>query len=490
MMSLLIYREVLRPRWSPQYRAEPITQPRDAWMGVFSGDERVGYVHARQAPKVKDDRRGTQFRLEASLDLPLFGKLADLRIDGEGFRDNAGKHTDFDFAMRSAGQEFRAEGTLENGKLDARLHVADSVTPFKYDLGDQVLFASGAAGFDLPPLHPGEEMYMDAFNPMTMKLDKARITCDRQETIKINGEDVVANVLETSLGAVKTQAWVSDSQEVLRVVTPFGFTLQKVSPDEIFHRSQPVKEAAAEHSAPKMAKAAAEAAKPDMVQRMAIHVEGDLPARGTEHLRIRLGGVAEEVMPPSEPLQQRTGDVYDLRAATPPADNDRDTLDDAARAENLASDAMVNAQHPEIQKAAADITAGASTDWDKANKIYSWVYTTLEKTSVLSIPAALDVLHQKQGDCNEHTVLFVALARAAGIPSRIAVGLVYSDEVGGFGYHAWPEVFVGKWIPMDPTLGQPIADATHLKITNGGLGQWGRLMGYIGQAKIEVLGVE
>jgi len=66
-------------------------------------------------------------------------------------------------------------------------------------------------------------------------------------------------------------------------------------------------------------------------------------------------------------------------------------------------------------------------------------------------------------------VLFSALAKIAGIPTRLITGLVY---VGGannvFGYHEWVEVWMGdRWIAMDPTFGQDIADATHIKFTQG-----------------------
>lgn len=45
------------------------------------------------------------------------------------------------------------------------------------------------------------------------------------------------------------------------------------------------------------------------------------------------------------------------------------------------------------------------------------------------------------GDCNEHTVRYIAMARAAKIPSRVAIGLV--SMRGAFCYHSWREVFVG-----------------------------------------------
>jgi len=127
------------------------------------------------------------------------------------------------------------------------------------------------------------------------------------------------------------------------------------------------------------------------------------------------------------------------------------------------------------------------TRWDKALALHDWVYENIDKVPVISIPMALDVLRTMEGDCNEHTVLFTALTRAAAIPTRIAVGLVWSDQLQGFGYHAWPEVHIGHWIPMDPTLGEPVADATHIKLLNGNIDQWIQLVPYLGQLQIEVL---
>ena len=66
--------------------------------------------------------------------------------------------------------------------------------------------------------------------------------------------------------------------------------------------------------------------------------------------------------------------------------------------------------------------------------------TLLEKKPTVSLPSAREVLRTRVGDCNEHTVLYVAMARALGLPARIAVGLVYLR--GAFYYHAWPEVYV------------------------------------------------
>ena len=63
----------------------------------------------------------------------------------------------------------------------------------------------------------------------------------------------------------------------------------------------------------------------------------------------------------------------------------------------------------------------------KLQKIVQWVYRTVEKKPVLSVPNALEVLKNKEGDCNEHAVLTAALLRAAGIPVQIETGLGLSQ---------------------------------------------------------------
>jgi transglutaminase-like putative cysteine protease len=91
-----------------------------------------------------------------------------------------------------------------------------------------------------------------------------------------------------------------------------------------------------------------------------------------------------------------------------------------------------------------------------------------------------------RGDCNEHTVLYVAMARSIGLPARIAAGVVHVR--GRFYYHAWPEVWLnGAWIAADPTLGQYPADASHIRFVIGGLAQQASLIKLIGSLRLEAL---
>jgi len=85
--------------------------------------------------------------------------------------------------------------------------------------------------------------------------------------------------------------------------------------------------------------------------------------------------------------------------------------------------------------------------------------------------SAAEVIASGEGDCTEHAVLLAALARARGIPARVAMGLVYLENKKTFFYHMWTELHIkGRWIPMDATLGKGGIGAAHLKLAHSNLG--------------------
>lgn len=68
-----------------------------------------------------------------------------------------------------------------------------------------------------------------------------------------------------------------------------------------------------------------------------------------------------------------------------------------------------------------------------------------------------EALRTGRGDCTEFAVLLAALARAQGIPARVAVGMAYSSRFTGnrdsFNPHAWVQVYDGtRWTSYDAAL--------------------------------------
>jgi transglutaminase-like putative cysteine protease len=128
-------------------------------------------------------------------------------------------------------------------------------------------------------------------------------------------------------------------------------------------------------------------------------------------------------------------------------------------------------EHPAIRELSEAQVGGTPGTWAAARRLSRAVYERLDKVYGQSRDRASEILKQGKGDCTEHTRLFVALSRAAGIRAREVKGLVYANYgQGGPGlyWHAWAEVLVGDaWIAVDPTFGQVVADATHIALGRG-----------------------
>jgi transglutaminase-like putative cysteine protease len=140
---------------------------------------------------------------------------------------------------------------------------------------------------------------------------------------------------------------------------------------------------------------------------------------------------------------------------------------------------------PAITVLAAEITASASNEKEKITSLAHWVYNEIEKRPVIGLPDALTVLATLQGDCNEHSSLLAALARAAGIPTRVVAGVTHLR--GAFYYHAWNEACVNhQWISIDSTIGQVPAPLDRLRFIIGDTEEQVRLGGLLGKIEIEI----
>lgn len=151
----------------------------------------------------------------------------------------------------------------------------------------------------------------------------------------------------------------------------------------------------------------------------------------------------------------------------------------------LEPEPLVESENRSIQALARRLRGTERDPRVVAERINRWVYDSLRKRISFGVPDALAVLRARSGDCNEHTQLYLALARAAGIPARSAAGLAYVN--GKFYYHAWPEVYLGRWVAVDPTFGEFPADAAHLRFVVGGLARQADLVQLIGALRIQVL---
>jgi transglutaminase-like putative cysteine protease len=225
----------------------------------------------------------------------------------------------------------------------------------------------------------------------------------------------------------------------------------------------------------------------DIVSSTAIPVRQALPhPRTVTTLRLQLASTVDSLQFSFPPRQQQDGTTLTVTQETLAALTSYALpQSDPELASDLVATPFLQSTHPRVI-AQAQVILGSERDALHATqRLLDWTYNTIEKAPTVSLPTALAVLDSQKGDCNEHAVLFTALARAVGIPARVAAGVVYLD--GFFYYHAWSEVWLGQWVAVDPTFHQFPADATHIKFVEGGPEQHMALLKVIGQIKMEVV---
>jgi len=109
----------------------------------------------------------------------------------------------------------------------------------------------------------------------------------------------------------------------------------------------------------------------------------------------------------------------------------------------------------EIKNFTINLTSNCSNDFEKVSKITEWIYNNIKYNSSMAsyFQSASGTFKNKQGVCNHFTNLFLVMCRSINISARGIAGEIY-NETNYISGHAWAEVFIDKWYPVDPTFGE------------------------------------
>jgi hypothetical protein len=283
--------------------------------------------------------------------------------------------------------------------------------------------------------------------------------------------------LDMTFAGLHTTSWVTDTGEVIKEESPLGFSSVRESPEDARRLSGRGSAGAA------LIESAA------IVPKWTTKKRVD-DSRDVRRVSIKFDGLAIDTSDMRDAGQLLAGDVLEVR--------DPRSLQPAKAPPDLSSylhpEPLLESDDPAIGAAATAAVAGVTGARARAEKLTRAVNAMLDKKATVGLPSAREVLRTKVGDCNEHTALYVAMARSLGLPARVAVGLAYTQ--GAFYYHAWPEVYVdegggrGLWLPVDPTFNQFPADAMHVRLLRGGLDRQAAILPLIGRLKMDILDLD
>ena len=186
------------------------------------------------------------------------------------------------------------------------------------------------------------------------------------------------------------------------------------------------------------------------------------------------------------------GLTYEVRSALP--QHDPTALAGATRAvpQDIAERYLdLPSDFPEsIRAQANEVVAGSGSGYEAARRLQDFFRDNF--TYDLDVgsghsEAAIEafVLEIRRGYCEQFAGSFAAMARAIGLPARVAVGFTPGTtdpadptlyRVRGEHAHAWPEVYLGEygWVAFEPTPGRgaPLAEqytgVQEQQVTSGG----------------------
>ncbi|TNF54767.1 transglutaminase domain-containing protein [bacterium] len=135
----------------------------------------------------------------------------------------------------------------------------------------------------------------------------------------------------------------------------------------------------------------------------------------------------------------------------------------------LTPDAWVSSDYKPLQDTGR--IYARSHDYDAlrlGHYLTAYLHGLIRTTPLFTLLSSEHILKSRLGDHLERTIMFASYARAGGLPTRLRGGFVYYE--GYFYFHTWPEIWIGMWIPTDPTLMQYPADVTHIPLYGGTAG--------------------
>jgi hypothetical protein len=444
---------------------------REAWDAIYAGSSKVGWVHLWIKP-VKDSkgRDLINVRVDTEMTFRRGRDTAKMRVLYGTIETPEGEVLRLDTRTQASGQDLRVHGDVVDGVMRLALETGGRRTE------QQVAWSSDVRGPYGPemsmsrrPLKPGESRSIKTFIPDLNRIVLTNLVAADYEDVPLGPEATPHRLLrvegavasldgspDAALAGLKTTYWVDEAGQILKSRMPQfgGLTTFRTT-----------KEGATAPSG---------AAMFDLLG--ASIIKTPQPLAGSERTRrvtYRLTGPGLAESFPSDQRQRLTPEGEGTARLDVATDSPTAGVEGPATVDPiyLRPSPLVDSEDARVVRAMKQAVGNQADPWGRAVAIQDWVFRNMKRKNFSTAFApASEVARELSGDCTEHGVLTAAMCRAAGVPARCVVGLVYAEELGGFGFHMWNEVYVNRrWVAIDATFNQSEVDATHLKLSESAL---------------------
>lgn len=473
---------------------------RQDYLGMYLGTEKAGFSRFVLKEDSAEDAQALPgkyfiYHSDMFMRVTVMGMAIDLNMNQSGEVNEDLTLRSFRFQYRASGQEMYVKGTVNPGSLELvsrsegysatkTIEIPSKIYPV--DILHLVMAQEG--------IKVGEKKSYPVFEPSLATLGTVHVVVEGEEKLKLpEGGTINAFKVDSEFQGLHQEVWIDKDGNIYKqsaAIAGIQFTSVRETEEQARDLSfiaNDVREMAPMAGNMQDLLDASKIIPDKPLKNPAAVSQLSVKIYGANEEQLVLDGVKQVKITENNSFitVQINKMVYSTlavgtEAASLPFEND------VMLRPYLGEDLFIQTSHPDIQAKALEVAAGAKSPWEASVKIAEWLYQNIAKEIRGTIPSSIEVLRSMKGDCNEHSTLFTAMARAVGVPAKLVAGLVYQDD--GFYYHAWNEVYInGQWYPLDATLNRIEMDAAHIKLAEGSLDQQSGIATLMGKVDIEIV---
>ena len=430
--------------------------PGSQWWECYKGNKKIAYCHTNVVSQI-DKGEGIlyQIRQDWRHRFIWFGVEQDISSSILMRIDRELKPRYFCTITSLGKHQKKVEGKVNGRNIEITISSFGATYAMKVNLPDNAYFYETIGRLLVKEkLIAGNRYDFKVLNWETLQMEDLTWLVKEKTKISVLGEELICFFIEEDRDGINRLVWINERGKIVKEEVR-GIT-------KLYHRTNEGQATSFEPMA-------------DLTFHSRVKTSGLLPGtyrRKFSRIKLKGDNASKFIIEDERQRVLKRRQVaevivltYDLRSVDFEMDKSLDLpIESEVFSEYLEESPYVWFKNKQIQKLSRDIAGEEKNAFRVVMKIAGWIHNTISHKSLAMALAPIDTMETKEGKCFDKAILFSALARSLGIPTKICLGIVYSKD-GVFTYHAWNEVYVGQWVAVDPSSSQFPLSAIYLKLS-------------------------
>ncbi|MEZ0325176.1 MAG: transglutaminase domain-containing protein [Fimbriimonas sp.] len=447
-----------------------------SYLGLYMSGSKIGYSSYTASDAKLNGKSVKRNDSLTKMDIGLLGSSMSIQMKSTTWSTAAGKPVQMAFTMESSGRKQDVSAVFNAKTVTVKVNNSGQKST------RTISMPPGSVVDDPIPvvlnghLKPGAVTTFFVLDPTTISFVKNEVKYVGKGKTKVGNKSYDALIVEINDTRTVTKVFMSAKGDLIRMEGPMGIEMLPVS--KAIALAPPGKYA------------------PSVDLAYATSIKTDKPINDPSTLSglsVRVTAKNLKSVPSGDfQTARQEGPFWLIDVHPPQLDAGISASVEEAAAEKpewTKPGLYIPSDSAEFKKLAGSIVPRGSDAKATALAIQKWVNKQMKPNAGIGVLRdATEVLKTKEGVCRDYAMLTVTLLRAAGLPAKLASGIVNWD--GSFYYHAWAEAWDGsRWLGIDSTTDSEQISAAHVKLGEGDV-ERAFTFTFLDKAKIEVLGMK